>query len=235
MPGTKGQQRSHNQQDEELQNFVYSVSHDLQAPLRHISGFLNLLKSAHINDLNEEGQEFVEISISSANKLQAMLDALLVFSRVASDKPEFTAVDLNACLDMVRRDRPSDAETPELICEALPSVWGSSDQLQMLFERLLENVKDHNENSGDLNVFVSARQENDTAFISIRDNGVGIPEAHQQRVFNMFQTYGAGKETHVGAGLTIAQRIAKLHGGSLNHSAGDGSGGQFLLTLKLMI
>ncbi|MFB6231737.1 MAG: ATP-binding protein [Salinibacter sp.] len=223
--------------NEELEQFAYAASHDLQEPLRMVSSYLQLLERRYKEDLDETAQEFIAYAVDGAERMKALINGLLQYSRVGRKEGEFAEVDLDAVLSDVLDDvaREIDALDGTVTREALPTTYGSRDQLRRVFQNLIENALTYR---GDAppRVHVSGRAEPDgTAHVIVRDEGPGIPPEGQDKIFQIFKQldpHGAGQEGS-GMGLALSRKIAERHDGALWVESEPGEGSAFHLTLHL--
>jgi PAS domain S-box-containing protein len=221
--------------NERLEQFAYAASHDLQEPLRMVSSYLSLLENRYGDDLDEEGQEFLEFAVDGAGRMREMIEALLEYSRVETRGEPFQPLDLEDVLDDVLQDFRMRIEESgaEVTAGSLPTVEGDASQLRQVFGNLLGNAIEY---SGDdpPRVHVDATLEGDEAVVSVADEGIGIDPDHQDRVFEVFQRLHS-REDHegTGIGLALCERIVERHGGDLWVDSERGEGSTFYFTLPL--
>lgn len=202
--------------NDELQRFVYIASHDLSAPARQVKAFLGMLEQGHSEDLDTDAKELVRYAISSAEHMQRLLADLLQFSRIETEPQVHTQVDLNTTVfNVLEKIRPiTDSRQAKVKCEALPVVTGHEHQLAQLFEQAISNGILHNQNPHP-EVRISTSMQEGWHAISVFDNGETIESRYHERVFDMFHRLQGTDNQHTGAGLAIARRIARGHGGEL--------------------
>ncbi|NUC70891.1 histidine kinase [Haloterrigena sp. SYSU A558-1] len=219
--------------NEQLEQFAHAASHDLQEPLRMVTNYLELLEDRCGDELDDDGEEFLAYAVDGAERMHAMIDGLLEYSRVDTQGEPFEAVDLDAVLDDVLTDlqfRIDETDT-ELTREPLPTVEGDERQLQQLFQNLLTNAIDY---SGDdpPRIHVSATREGATRTVSVRDEGVGIDSDDADRIFDVFQRLNSADErAGSGIGLALCDRIVDRHGGEIRVDSASGAGSTFSFTL----
>ena len=219
--------------NERLEQFAYAASHDMREPLRMVSSYLQLIEKRHADDLDEEGEEFLEFAVNGANRMQEMIDALLDYSRVDTQGDPFEPVDLNAVLADIQKDlevriERSDAE---IEIEELPRVEGDAAQLRQLFQNLLSNAIEY---SGDEPPRIEVTAEGDGAewIVSVSDEGIGIDPEDQERIFEVFQRLHSHEEhAGTGIGLALCERIVERHGGEIWVDSEPGEGTTFSVTL----
>ena len=226
-------------QDRSRRELVAQVSHDLRTPLAAVTGYLETLrmKSASLDEGRRE--EYLDIALRQARRLGGMVDALFDLARLeARDlEPEMEAVNLAELLqDVVLKFRP-DAEALGVRLEFrppgadLPTVRVDVAMIERVFDNLLANALEHAPSGGE--VEVALRGEVSAAVLQVSDRGPGIPEAQLETIFEPFRRGAAGARAggHAGLGLSIARRIARLHGGEL--TVGNRPGGGAVFTLRL--
>ena len=195
----------------ELEELVYSVSHDLQEPLNSISGYSNLLKEDYQTKLNAEGNLFVDFISKSAERMQGLVKSLLNFSKpITTDT--FGATDMNQVLQEAQEDlafaiKESGAK---IYFEKLPTVFGSSMYLRLLFQNLIGNAIKFRSIENQSIIEISAEERNSDWLIQIKDNGIGIPEGDQKNLFTeFFRAANVENIQGTGLGLSIVKKYIK--------------------------
>ncbi|SDQ50465.1 sensor histidine kinase [Natronobacterium texcoconense] len=226
-------QRQLEESNERLEQFASAASHDLQEPLRMVSSYLQLIDQEYGDDFDEDGEEFLEYAIDGAERMKAMIDALLEYSRVETQGDQFEAVDLECVLDDVRKNleiRIEETDT-ELEVGDLPRVEGDPNQLRQLFQNLVSNAVEY---SGDepARIAVSAERDGTEWVISVEDEGIGIDPDQQERIFEVFRRLHSHEERPgTGIGLALCDRIAERHGGEIWVDSDPGEGSTFSVSL----
>ncbi|WP_276256298.1 PAS domain-containing protein [Halomontanus rarus] len=220
--------------NERLEQFAYAASHDLQEPLRMVSSYLQLLEKRYADTLDEDGEEFIEFAVDGADRMRAMIDGLLQYSRVDTRGDSLESVDLDAVFADVHQDFHVKIEEhdAEITAEGLPRVVGDAGQLRQLFQNLLDNAIEY---SGDdpPRVHVSAERRGDEWLIAVSDEGIGIDPEQVDRVFEVFQSlHSHGEYDGTGIGLALCERIVERHGGDIWVESEPGEGATFSFTLQ---
>jgi len=218
-----GLQRS----NQDLEQFAYAVSHDLQEPLRMVGGFLGILRRRYRGDLPEEAREFVDRAIDGAERMGVMIRDLLDVSRVHTKGQTFRRVPLGEALAEARRNLDSlVAETGGHIAapDGPPVLWADRSQIVRLLQNLLANALKYRRDGVPPVISVSARRLGDTVALEVADNGVGIPEEDRERMFQPFQRLAGTATPGSGIGLTLCRRIVDRHGGTITLD-GNADGG----------
>ncbi|WP_207592996.1 PAS domain S-box protein [Halomontanus rarus] len=221
--------------NERLEQFAYAASHDLQEPLRMVTSYLQLIESRYADELDEDGEEFLEYAVDGAERMRSMIEGLLEYSRVETRGDPFEPVDLNDVLDDVREDLQVRIEEcdAEITTDDLPRVDGDASQLRQVFQNLLSNAVEY---SGDQppRVDVDAEQDGNEWIVSVRDEGVGIDPDEQDRIFEVFQRLHTHDEhPGTGIGLALCRRIVERHGGEIWVDSEPGEGATFSVTLPV--
>ncbi|MGQ3414055.1 sensor histidine kinase [Natrinema sp. LN54] len=219
--------------NERLEQFAYAASHDLQEPLRMVTSYLQLIETRYADELDADGEEFIEFAVDGADRMHAMIDGLLEYSRVETGGDPFEPTDLDAVLDDVLTDlqfKIDDADA-EITRESLPTVDCDERQLHQLFQNLVSNAIDYS-GDGSPRVHVSAVREGDEWTISVRDDGTGIDADDTDRVFEIFQRgHSSGEQAGSGIGLALCKRIVERHDGAIWVDSERDVGSTFRFTL----
>jgi PAS domain S-box-containing protein len=225
-------QRANRLQDTnaELQDFAYTASHDLSEPLRMVASFLGLLERRSVDDLDEKGREYLRQASDGAVRMRNLIDDLLAYSRVANEEPRREQVDLQVLVEGVLKVLgPAIAETEATVeVGELPTLEAESTQLGQLLQNLIGNAVKFHEPGRPPNVRVGARRTMGGCVVSVTDDGIGIDEADQERIFAMFtRLHGRDAYAGTGIGLAICRRIAERHGGRIYVESTPGQGSTF--------
>jgi len=220
--------------NKELEAFSYSVSHDLRAPLRAISGFSMMLLEDYGNRLDEEGRRIIGVIVSNARMMGQLIDDLLAFSRVGRMSVVHNTVDMrqsvDSCLDLLL---PGDTkEKYHIDIPFLGSCPGDPGMIRQVWMNLLGNAIKYSARKEHA-VIKILLQEEDTRYIySIRDNGVGFDMAYADKLFGVFQRLHPSDEFEgTGVGLALVNRIVRKHGGETWAEGEVGAGATFYFSI----
>ena len=218
--------------NENLEQFSYVVSHDLQAPLRTISGFIGLLEKRYGAQLDAEGQEFLRYTVDGAQRMHRMIDDILQYARAGRRAPAAAPVQMDRALDAALKNlRAAIVESGARVERgALPAVSGDEVRMTQLWQNLIGNaIKFHGPQPPVLRVAAEARK--DHWEFTVADNGIGIPREQGQRLFRLFQRlHEAEKYPGTGVGLALCKRIVESHGGRIWFESEPGQGATFHFT-----
>jgi PAS domain S-box-containing protein len=213
--------------NEELAGLARITAHDLAAPLRALSGLIDLLPQG---DANADTLLTLDAIRSAIDRMQAMVGGVIGYVQVRSERPARTEVDLNEMLARVRETL--EAEIIErravVVTEELPTVYGDEHQLERVLQNLVANAVKY---SGDdpPQVRVSAQRESGAWRLSVSDQGIGVDEADMERIFDLFER--AGTDAGSGIGLATCRRIVEQHGGRIWVERNQPSGSIFQFTI----
>jgi light-regulated signal transduction histidine kinase (bacteriophytochrome) len=215
----------------ELQDFAYIASHDLAEPLRMITSYLELLKRRYEGQLDETADEFIGYAVGGAERMKALIDDLLTYSRVGSHDMQKAGVDLSDLLGHVLEGLQraiEDAGAEVELATPLAQVCGDPTQIGQLMQNLVANAVKFADAGRPPAVTISTSEEDDGVRISVADNGIGIAEAQQERIFKMFaRLHGRDEYEGTGIGLALCRRICDRHGGRIWVESVPGEGSTF--------
>jgi len=220
--------------NEELGQFAYIASHDLQEPLRMVASYTQLLSRRYKGKLDSDADEFIAFAVDGANRMQRLIQDLLAYSRVGTKENNLADISSEAALDralMNLRGAITDSGA-QVTHDPLPMVRADEGQLVQLFQNLVGNAIKY-QNPGTPRIHVSAAKdiENRQEFL-VRDNGLGIDPQYFDRIFGMFQRLHKRDEfTGTGIGLAICKKIMERHGGNISVASKPGEGSTFRFSL----
>ncbi len=219
----------------ELEAFSYSVSHDLRAPLRHVSGFARKLEQ-HLGDrVDEKAGHYLEVITSSAQRMALLIDDLLVFSRLGRGALRLQAVDMQSLVDEARELAEAAAPDRRIVWTVapLPMVIGDENMLRTVWQNLLGNAVKYTGQCHVARIEVSVRnnRQGDYEF-TVADNGAGFDMQYADKLFGVFQRLHRSSEFS-GNGISLAnvRRIVARHGGRVWAEAELGQGARFHFSL----
>jgi PAS domain S-box-containing protein len=220
--------------NEDLERFAYVASHDLQEPLRSIVGFSQLLERRYRGQLDQDADEFIGFIIEGGQRMQALIQDLLAFSRVTTGARPFERVEMASVFDDVvaELDGPIREAGASVAREVLPAVTGDRTQVRQVLANLVGNAVKYRRAGVRPEVSVSARPVDGMVEFAVRDNGIGIEEQYFDRIFEMFRRLHTHDEVEgTGIGLAVVKRIVERHGGRVRVESTPGEGSTFFFTL----
>jgi signal transduction histidine kinase len=219
----------------ELEQFAYVASHDLQEPLRKVASFCQLLQRRYAGRLDERADQYIAFAVDGANRMQTLINDLLMFSRVGRAHVEYTTVDLEQIFTSVTESLSIILEEAgaQITHDPLPRLVGDATQLGMLVQNLVSNAVKFRDPQRPPRIAVTARQDGDLWRFAVADNGIGIGAEYAERVFVIFQRLHT-KEAYPGNGIGLAmcKKIVELHGGEISLDTRYSPGTRFEFSLS---
>ena len=222
--------------NKELQAFAYSVSHDLRAPLRAISGFSEFIVEDYGPKLNEEGRRLLGLIRSNTQKMDQLITDILSLSRVTRGEHKVSKVDMTKmALSMLNEVvSPETQEKINLIIEALPEAFADSTFIKLVWINLISNAIKFSSGEKKPEIKIGGYTENEFNIYYIKDNGVGFNPQYTHKLFGVFQRLHQSDEFEgTGVGLAIVQRIIHRHGGKVWAEGKEGKGATFYFSLPV--
>ena len=222
---------------EDLRAFTYAMSHDLKAPSNTLNLLLTELKTDHWSELNDDARELINHSMTTSNRMQALVDKMMVFTRIVDKTQPHEPVDLYVLAHEIIESSSDEIKAcaADITVEQLPVVHGNKHQLGILFQHLISNAIKYR--ITDAVPVVSIKSAPSTSgdhigFIVV-DNGIGVAPEHHQKVFDIFKRLHTFNEyPGTGLGLAISKRIVQAHGGSIAMESQIGKGTTIRVSLQ---
>lgn len=220
--------------NQELEQMAYILSHDLKEPLRMVNAYAQLIQERYANQLDEDAEEFFGFMLGGVERMNALIDDLLEYSRVSSRAKPLTHTDLNQVLAGVLGNlqvliQETDATIHH---EPLPNLPADATQIGQVFQNLVTNALIFRSPERRPVVHISACPQENKMRICVEDNGIGIEDNHTDRIFDMFQRlHPHDAYPGTGIGLALAKKIVERHGGRIWVESTPGQGSQFYFTL----
>ncbi|MEO6550468.1 MAG: two-component regulator propeller domain-containing protein [Ferruginibacter sp.] len=222
--------------NKDLEQFAYVASHDLQEPLRTISGFVQLLGQQYIGKLDVKADKYLVFISEASERMQVLIKDLLDISRIGKNV-ESKQVDCNQIIKAVLSDiQVAILESNAVVnCEVLPVVVGYPTEIKMLFQNLVLNAIKFRKPGVSPRVHISSEKVGSHWQFALRDNGIGIEQQHCERIFDIFQRLHTRKEyPGSGIGLAHCKKIVDMHHGRIWVDAIPGEGCTFYFTLAIL-
>jgi PAS domain S-box-containing protein len=219
----------------ELEAFTYSVSHDLRAPLRHVTGFATLLEQRAGHSLDEQGRRYLKTMIDSASRMGRLIDDLLAFSRMGRAALTIQRIDLGQLVDDARREVAAEAVARDIIwrIHPLPHVDADPAMLRLALVNLLSNAVKYTGTRSQAHIEVGTISDvSSETVIFVRDDGVGFDTQYAHKLFGVFQRLHRADEFEgTGIGLANVRRIVQRHGGRIWADSEVNRGATFYFSL----
>jgi PAS domain S-box-containing protein len=223
-----------NRSNEELGQFAYVVSHDLQEPLRMVASYTQLLSRRYKGKLDSDADEFISFAVDGASRMQRLIQDLLAYSRVGTKGKDLLDTSSEDALQQALINlRGAIKDSGALVThDPLPAVLADEMQLIQLFQNLVGNAIKY-QSPGVPRVHVSATRNGVRKWVfSVRDNGLGIDPQYFEKIFGMFQRLHKREEfAGTGIGLAICKKIVERHGGNISVESRPGLGSTFRFAL----
>ncbi len=222
--------------NEELGQFAYIASHDLQEPLRMVASYTQLLSRKYKGKLDAEADEFINFAVDGASRMQRLIQDLLAFSRVGTKRKDMRDTSSEeALLQALRNLRGAVEESgAQVTRDSMPPVLADEMQLTQLFQNLIGNSIKYQSAGNVPVVHISAARNGEAKWMfSVKDNGLGIDPEYFEKIFGMFQRLHKREEfAGTGIGLAICKKIAERHGTSISVESQLGQGATFRFALE---
>ena len=221
--------------NQELEHFAYIASHDLQEPLRMVSSYTQLLAQRYKDKLDADADEFIHYIEDGVSRMRALINGLLVYSRVGTSGAAFELTDCEAAFDcaLTNLQVAVDGSGAVITHHPLPVVMADASQLTQVFQNLIGNaIKFCSQELP--RIHVAAEPRGNEWLFSIRDNGIGIDPQYHDRIFDMSQRLHSRTEyPGSGIGLAICDKVLKRHGGRIWVESQTGKGATFYFTIPI--
>ena len=224
--------------NKELEAFSYSVSHDLRAPLRHIDGFIELLKKKIIETADDSIKRYLNIISQASKKLGSLIDELLAYSRTGRTKLITKEVDLNELVKEVLMELEPQTENRKINwqIDSLPSIQADYNLIKLVYQNLLSNSIKFTREKEEAVIQLTASEENGKYILRVKDNGAGFDMAYSERLFGVFQRLHREDEFEgTGIGLANVRRIVHMHSGDIWAEGKVNEGAEFTFSIPKLI
>jgi PAS domain S-box-containing protein len=217
----------------ELESFCYTVSHDLRAPLRHISSYATIMREDYFDRLDEDGQDLLQRIRSASNHMGELIDDILSLSRVSRADMTISEVNLSElAANAVAMFRESDPQRQVTVSiEDNLMAQGDATLLQLVMQNLIGNAWKYSSINPDAVIEMSRDTSEGKQAFCIRDNGIGFDMAYHDKMFKPFERLHGAEFEGTGIGLATVQRILERHGGEIWAKGEKGKGARFYFTL----
>ncbi|MFK8068465.1 MAG: chemotaxis protein CheB [Gammaproteobacteria bacterium] len=224
------------QRNEDLQTFAYSISHDLNEPIRMITSFSKLLTENYDSGDRDKVTEYVDMVNDNAQRLNSMLSGTLEFSRVITQGSAFVETDLADVLSAAKSELIQKIEETDTLieCEHLPVAHVDPQQMKRVFKEIIDNAIIFCRPKETPQIVITATQKDRNYYISFSDNGIGIPVEFKNKLFSMFTCANTRSDYEgLGIGLAVTRRIVERHNGEITCASNSSGGSVFTLILPV--
>lgn len=234
----KKSERELKRSNNELQQFAYVASHDLQEPLRTIASFTQLLARRYEGKLDKDADEYIDFIVDASVRMKQQIEDLLEFSRIMTRGGEFKKLNVKNVVEEEIGNLKTliDENNAEITCDSLPDIYADHRQIARLFQNLIANsIKFRNPQTSP-KIHISAKKDENTNeyIFSVSDNGIGIEPQYKDKIFTIFQRLHTRDEYQgTGIGLAVAKKIIQRHGGRIWVESEFGKGSTFYFTIPL--
>jgi PAS domain S-box-containing protein len=222
--------------NQELEQFAYVASHDLQEPLRAVTSYTQLLAQRYQGNLDEKADKYINYVVDGASRMQQLINDLLAYSRLGTRAQEFQVADCNAAVaqSLCNLEIAIAENKPLITCEEMPTVMADEFQLVQLFQNLIGNAIKFCRQDVPI-IHIAAIIQDDEWLFSVRDNGIGIDSEYADRIFIIFRRLHSRREySGTGIGLAMCKRIVERHGGRIWVESQSGEGAIFYFTIPII-
>lgn len=224
-----------NSKNQELEQFSYTVSHDLKEPLRMIKSFMQLLERNYSEKLDEKAKRYIYFAVDGAQRMSNSIDELMEYSRVGRMYISQEEIDSNEMLNEVLKILEAEIESTEatIAISPLPAINAVPITFKMLLQNLITNAMKYQPEGQKPEIQVSAKELDSHWQFSFKDNGIGIDHEHHEDIFGIFRRLHT-REIYSGngMGLAISKKIVEQHGGEIWVESEEGKGSTFYFTIS---
>ncbi len=230
----ENQRKQLEKSNQELEQFAWLTSHDLKEPLRKILTFSDALIKKHRSEYAETSQNYLKKIHRSANRMNELIEAVLLYSNVAYDKDLFSTVDLNEIFKDVLEDLELTITAKNAIIKTdhLPVIDAIPIQMRQLFQNLISNAIKYSKPHQAPGIIIKCTDIEGGYKITVQDNGIGFPNVYAEKIFQVFQRLLNDKtQEGTGIGLALCKKILEAHNGTIHAESEEGVGSNFIMHL----
>lgn len=222
------------EKNKNLEQFAYITSHDLQEPLRTINSFVEMIEKKHSLNFDNTVNDYFKFITEATNRMRKLINSLLEYSRLGKNK-QYINTNLNTLLKEVLDDiRANISENNAKIeIETLPTIYVDVVEIRQLFQNLILNAIKFRQKDVIPEIRISAKKEKEYWLFAVHDNGIGIDEKHNKKIFQIFQRLHNRKDYEgLGIGLAFCEKIVEMHDGSIWVESEKGKSSTFYFTIS---
>lgn len=220
----------------QLENFAYIASHDLREPVRTMGSFAQLLQRKYSGQLDEAANNYIKFIVNSSNHMNSLIQDLLAYSRVDTQKHDIEVLNLNNILDITitgLKELIAEKKAEIKVIPPMPTIRANGTKMKQLFQNLINNaIKFHKPNEAPI-IQIECKELSRAWQFKVRDNGIGILPEFKEKIFVLFKKlHRRGEYEGTGLGLAICKKIVEQHGGEITVNSMLGSGAIFIFTIS---
>lgn len=219
----------------ELEQFAYIASHDLQEPLRMVTGFLGQIEKRYSDNLDDKGREYIHYAVDGASRMKQIIFDLLEYSRVGKKAVKYETFAVGDVIDeVITLNKPMFAENKVTIFKSeMPTITAGKTLIRQVFQNLLANAVKYRNPETNTQIAIDYRETPEFWEFSVSDNGIGIKSDHLDKIFVLFQRlHSRDQYSGSGIGLSVCKKIVESHGGRIWATSEPGGGSTFYFSLK---
>lgn len=223
------------QSNEELERFAYLASHDLQEPLRSITGYLQLIENRYKHKLDKDGKEFINFAVDGAKKMRKLISDLLDLSRIKTKSKPLQPVKPNETINQVIKlfQNKLKSVRGQVIVGNIDCILADENQFGQVIQNLISNSIKFRDHKRNLIIKINSRKEDNKVVIEYEDNGIGISEINYNKIFDIFKRLNhQDHDNGTGIGLAICKKIMERHNGQIEVQSVEGEWTKFSLTFQ---
>jgi len=226
------------QKNQELEQFAFVASHDLQEPLRIVASFMELLKQQYSERLDDNALKYINYAIEGSHRMKQIIIDLLEYSRAGDANAKIEKVDCNRLMEQVKGllDDTINSKNAKVICEDLPALQYNHTALRQVLMNLIGNGLKYTKRDQEPKIEISHTEDDHFHKFSVKDNGIGIDPAHHDQIFTIFKRlHGKTEYKGTGIGLAICKKIVEKYGGAIGVDSAQGKGSTFYFTIPKVL
>jgi light-regulated signal transduction histidine kinase (bacteriophytochrome) len=219
----------------ELEQFAYVASHDLQEPLRMVTGFLSQIERKYSPLIDDTGKKYINFAVDGAKRMRQIILDLLEFSRIGRNTGDMEELDLNVLMQDICTLFQKQIEEKDAVIavDELPVLAGYKAPLRQVFQNLIGNALKYSKCNGQVKIHIAAIELSNDWQFSVSDNGIGISKDYFEKIFIIFQRlHNKDEFSGTGIGLAVTKKVIENHGGKIWVESTEGKGSVFYFTIK---
>lgn len=215
----------------ELENYFFLASHDLQEPNRTIISFLTNLEKKYKNSLDEQGHKYIKYAIDGAYYMRKSILNLQEHTKIGKNL-NFKNIDLNLVIKNIIKEYENELTLDNITISKLPIIKTDGNLIYLIFKNLIENAIKFKKNNENLHITITYKEQSDYWEFTCSDNGIGIDKEYHEKIFQLFQRLNSSSENKgTGVGLSITKKAIEILGGKIQIDSSPNKGSSFYFTL----